>query len=322
MKKESLIITVSILFFACGSNAENQTIKELEIVNNTEEVLSEKKKSNEFENQNILTKTIKEEKQDESLEQEYKPVEPNQVQVKETLLIIEESNAGDKEFKQLEVKVLMVDHDAWNLMLKKNVGTSGKVNYKGMKASLSGLEKYLKYLKENAPKSEWSKNEKLAYWINLYNASTVHLIVSNYPTSSITKLSGGKPWDKKFVKSGDKIYSLNQIENEIVRPRFNDPRIHAALNCAAVSCPNLLNEAFTASALNNQLNKQSKVWANDVTKNKLEGTKVKVSQIFDWYAADFKAGGGVVAFINKYADTKVSSKAKVSYLEYNWALNE
>tara|TARA_B100000809_G_scaffold255777_1_gene294813 strand:- start:1531 stop:2298 length:768 start_codon:yes stop_codon:yes gene_type:complete len=238
------------------------------------------------------------------------------------------SNAENLSSKEMElsvsvdVEVLMHNHETWNSLLKKNVNSLGKVNYKGMKLALPLLTKYLKHLNEKPPKSEWSKNEKLAYWINLYNASTVYLIASNYPTSSITKLNGGKSWDKKFVKSGDKIYSLNQIENEIVRPRFKEPRIHAALNCAAVSCPNLLNEAFLASTLNNQLNKQSTVWVNDVTKNKLADSKIKVSQIFDWYAADFKAGGGVVAFINKYATTKVSAKAKVSYLEYNWALNE
>ena len=110
-------------------------------------------------------------------------------------------------------------------------------------------------------------------------------------------------------------------EHQILRKK-NEPRIHFAIVCASVSCPNLLNEAFVATKLNSQLDKQCKVWVNDVTKNKLEDTKVKVSQIFDWYAADFKAGGGVVAFINKYAAKKVSPKAKKSFLEYNWGLNE
>ncbi len=213
-------------------------------------------------------------------------------------------------------------HSSWNNLLKKNVTVSGKVNYKAMKSSLKAIESYLKYLNDNAPKKEWSKNEKLAYWINLYNASTVYFIASNYPIKSITKLEGGKPWDKKFVKSGDKVYSLNQIENEIIRPRFKEPRIHVALNCAAISCPKLLNEAYLANKLEHQLTQQTKVWINDSSKNVLTAKKVKVSQLFDWYAADFKVVGGVVAFINKYATTKVSEKARISYLEYNWALNE
>ncbi|PCI93947.1 MAG: hypothetical protein COB15_15345 [Flavobacteriales bacterium] len=212
-------------------------------------------------------------------------------------------------------------HSDWNSITKKNVSVSGKVNYKGMKASLSKIEGYLKILKENAPKKEWPKNEKLAYWINLYNASTVYLIASNYPISSITKLEGGKPWDKNFVESGDKIYSLNQIENEIIRPRFKDPRIHAALNCAAVSCPSLLNEAYVGNKLEDQLTQQTKVWINDPSKNLLNQNVVKISKIFDWYAADFKAVGGVVAFINKYS-TKNSASKKIRFLEYNWALNE
>ena len=220
------------------------------------------------------------------------------------------------------VQFSLAKHESWNALLKKHVTPAGKVNYKGMKSSLTIIDGYLTHLKDNAPKKDWSKNEKLAYWINLYNAATVSLIASNYPTSSITKLSGGKPWDKKFVKSGDKVYSLNQIENEIVRPGFKDPRIHAALNCAAVSCPNLLNEAFVPNQLNAQLDQQTKVWVNDASKNKLQDSKVKVSQIFDWYADDFKASGGVVAFINQYAKIKVSGKAKVAYLEYDWSLNE
>ena len=224
--------------------------------------------------------------------------------------------------KKAVTQFSLATHESWNALLKKHVTPSGKVNYKGMKSSLTIIDDYLKHLKENSPKKDWSKNEKLAYWINLYNAATVSLIASNYPTSSITKLSGGKPWDKKFVKSGDKVYSLNQIENEIVRPQFKDPRIHAALNCAAVSCPNLLNEAFVPNQLNAQLDQQTKVWVNDASKNKLQDSKVKVSQIFDWYADDFKASGGVVAFINQYATTKVSAKAKVAYLAYDWSLNE
>ena len=184
------------------------------------------------------------------------------------------------------------------------------------------LKKYIDYLGKNPVKPTWSKNEELAYWFNLYNASTVYLIASNYPTTSITKLEKGKPWDKKFIKSGDKTCSLNDIENIIVRPNFNEPLVHVAFNCAAVSCPILLNEAFIVDKLYSQLEKQAKKWVNDTTKNKLTPDKIKVSQIFDWYKDDFKSSGGVISFINKYSNTKVNEKAKISYLEYNWNLNE
>ena len=220
--------------------------------------------------------------------------------------------------------VVMPDHKMWNDLLKANVSATGKVNYKGMKTKLITLKTYLEHLRRNGPEKRWTKNERLAYWINLYNASTVYLIASNYPTTSITKLAGGKPWDKKFVKSGDKVYTLNQIENEIVRPRFKEPRIHAALNCAAVSCPNLLNEAFLPKTLDEQLTMQTRAWVNDETKNKLTPSLLTVSKIFEWYKADFKAGGGVANFIAKYSNRKyrIDPKTKIKYLEYNWSLNE
>jgi uncharacterized protein DUF547 len=214
------------------------------------------------------------------------------------------------------------NHQIWDELTKKYVSTDGKVNYKGFKSELAQLKEYIDYLAKNPVKPTWSKNEELAYWFNLYNASTVYLIASNYPTSSITKLEKGKPWDKKFIKSGDKTYSLNDIENIIVRPNFNEPLVHVAFNCAAVSCPILLNEAFIVDKLYSQLEKQAKKWVNDTTKNKLTPDKIKVSQIFDWYKDDFKSSGGVISFINKYSNTKVNEKAKISYLEYNWNLNE
>lgn len=214
------------------------------------------------------------------------------------------------------------NHQIWDELTKKYVSTDGKVNYNGFKSELDKLKKYIDYLGENPVKSTWSKNEELAYWFNLYNASTVYLIASNYPISSITKLEKGKPWDKKFVKSGDKTYSLNDIENVIVRPKFNEPLVHVAFNCAAVSCPILLNEAFVAEKLTAQLTKQAKKWVNDVSKNEITPEKIKISQIFDWYKADFDKVGGVISFINKYSNTKVNEKAKISYLEYNWNLNE
>ena len=222
------------------------------------------------------------------------------------------------------VVLVRAEHAEWDELLKKHVSATGKVNYQGMKKELPKIKSYLGYLNKVTPEKDWSKNDKLAYWINLYNASTVYLIASNYPLKSITKLSGGKPWDKKFVKSGGKVYALNQIENEIIRPRFKDPRIHAALNCAAVSCPKLLNGAYLPNKLNAQLDKQTRAWIGDVTKNKLTPNKIKLSKIFEWYADDFKAGGGVRKFVSKYSIKKflIDPKAKITYLEYDWALNE
>ena len=127
----------------------------------------------------------------------------------------------------------------WNGLLRKYVNSSGKVNYKGFKSDKSKLDAYLKELENNPIQENWSKAKKMAYWINAYNAFTIKLIVDNYPISSITKLHGGKPWDVKWIKLGGQTYSLNNIENDILRPKYKDARIHFAVNCAAKSCPPL-----------------------------------------------------------------------------------
>ena len=159
----------------------------------------------------------------------------------------------------------------------------------------------------------------MAFWINAYNAFTVKLIVDNYPVASITKLDGGKPWDRKWIKIGDKTYSLNNIENDILRPQFKDARIHFAVNCAAQSCPPLLNKAWTADNLESNFEKQAKAFVNNPKFNTISAKNVKVSKIFDWYKADF---GNLIDFLNKYASTNINGNAKVEYVEYDWALNE
>jgi len=324
MGKQYLAIVISIFIFSCGGNAENPSEKLIE--KNIQ--ITEKETIQPIEEENLqksitATENIEEESEKEHQVTETIVTSKVNEEEKETSeeTVGEIIETAEKEFPTA-IEIVRPNHEAWNALTKKYVSTSSKVNYKGMKADLSKITTYLEHLKNTSPKNDWSKNEKLAYWINLYNASTVYLIASNYPTSSITKLSGGKPWDKKFVKSGSKTYSLNDIENTIVRPQFKDPRIHAALNCAAVSCPKLLNGAFFSSKLNAQLDKQTRAWINDASKNKLNGSKAQISQIFDWYKVDFKEG--VVAFINKYISTGVAlePKAKISYLEYDWALNE
>jgi hypothetical protein len=211
------------------------------------------------------------------------------------------------------------NHETWDALLKKYVSSTGKVNYKGLKTEAAKLNEYTTQLAKNHPESAWSKEDQMAYWINAYNAFTVKLILDNYPLSSITKLHKGKPWDVKWIKLGEKTYSLNNIENDILRPQFKDARIHFVVNCAARSCPPLLNQAFTATNLNVNLDALAKKFINNAAFNKLSADKIEVSKIFDWYAADF---GKLVDFLNKYSSTKINAQAKLSYLEYNWALNE
>ena len=216
-------------------------------------------------------------------------------------------------------KVGAPSHDPWNKLLTQYVSSTGKVNYRALKGKEADLDAYLKSLADNPVQSSWSRNEKMAYWINAYNAFTVKLILDNYPLSSIINLSGGKVWDKKWIKLGGKTYSLNNIEHDILRPQFKDARIHFAVNCAAKSCPPLLNRAWTADNLNSNLSAQAKKFINSAKYNQIGADKVAISKIFEWYAVDF---GNIVEYLNKYATTKISANATVNYQEYDWALNQ
>ncbi len=246
------------------------------------------------------------------------------VKVSKDKEIVKETNAGDKEEKK-EIKIEVVeqkkpDHTAWDQLTKKHVSPLGKVNYNAFKSDISKIDNYLAHLKNTPPTKDWTKNEKLAYWFNLYNAATIHLIANNYPVQSIKDINSGKPWDKKFIESGNNTYSLNQIENSIVRPNFNEPRLHVAFNCAAISCPKLMKGAFLPSKLNSQLNTLSKNWITDSTKNKISENTIEISKIFEWYKVDFKKG--IIPFINNFSTTKVDPNAEIKYLDYNWGLND
>ena len=208
-------------------------------------------------------------------------------------------------------------HAAFSALLKRYVNTDGDVDYAGLKSQLPKLNAYLSTLSQNPPQDNWSRNERLAYWMNAYNAATLKLIAENYPLTSITKLDGGKPWDVKRVELGGTTYSLNEIENDIIRPRFKEPRIHFAVNCAAASCPPLRNEAYVASRLDAQLDEQTRAFVNDSRYNTFSSGTATVSKIFDWYGEDF---GDLKTFLGKYHAGGAPSNVK--FAEYDWALNK
>jgi len=212
------------------------------------------------------------------------------------------------------------DHSIWHDLVLRNVSADGKVNYQGIKSQRSILKQYLEHLAANPVQSSWSRNQQLAYWINAYNAFTVELILQHYPLKSIMDLD--KPWDRKFIKLGSLTYSLNQIEHEIVRPQFKDARIHFALVCAATSCPKLLNQAYTESQVQAQLDRQTRYFLNKSGKNQLSTNQVAISQLFNWYGDDFKTKGSIIDYLNQYATVKIDPQAKVSFTEYDWSLNE
>lgn len=219
-----------------------------------------------------------------------------------------------------EGSAINLDHSSWDDLLKKHVGNDGLVNYKGFQEDRAALDSYLQMLSSQSPNKQWSVQELLAYYINLYNAHTVLLIVDNYPVTSIKDING--PWTRGIVPIGNNNLSLGGIENGILR-KMDEPRIHFAINCASISCPDLLNEAFTAAKINEQLDRVASNFING-TKNELDKTNPKLSSIFDWYAKDYKLNGktNVIEYINQYGQVKIIPTATIEYLEYDWNLNE
>lgn len=222
-----------------------------------------------------------------------------------------------------------ISHDMWNTLLEKYVSEDGHVNYRAFKKDTALFNRYLDLLGNNAPHPEkWTKNEKMAYWINAYNAFTIKLILDHYPLNSIKDITAlnipkvNSPWTIDFINIGDKTLNLDEIENEILRKEFDDPRIHFAINCASVSCPKLLNESYNAKNLDEQLDNQTRYFLNDSGKNKLSKDKTYLSKIFSWYKKDFTENGTLIDFINDYSEVKIKAKAEIEYLDYNWNLNE
>ncbi|MDB4835402.1 DUF547 domain-containing protein [Cyclobacteriaceae bacterium] len=208
-------------------------------------------------------------------------------------------------------------HSEFDILLRTHVTPSGAVNYVGFKKQHSSLKKYINSLEQNPVQTTENKDIQLAYWINLYNAVTLNLILDHYPIESITKIKDA--WKLNMVTINGKAMSLDHIEKNIIIPRFKDARIHFAVNCAAKSCPKLLNEAFKGAKLQSQLNSQTKAFINNSAFNQITSNKLKLSQIFNWYKTDF---GNSITFINKYSSVKVNPTAQISYMEYDWALNK
>lgn len=186
------------------------------------------------------------------------------------------------------------------------------------------------------------RNERLAFWINAYNAYTLKVICNNYPVESIKDLSTGgnilsyilktTVWDKAYVNINKKVMSLNDIEHGIIRKVFREPRIHFALVCAAISCPPLRNEPYTGQKLDHQLSEQAKIFFSDKSKNYFDliNHTAYLSKILSWYDGDF--GNNEKQVLNKIAAyfpkeiaeniKKNPGKWELEYNDYNWSLNK
>lgn len=248
-------------------------------------------------------------------------------------------------------------HSAWNKLVNQNVvainnGHSTAVNYVAMQAQHSELTTYLKMLSAVSQNEfdGWGKTKQLAFLINAYNAWTVELIVTNLSEDgsglkSIKDLGGffSSPWSKKFIPLLGETLSLDNIEHDLIRgaiddkgeSKYNDPRIHFAVNCASIGCPALRAEAYTASQLESQLEDQTIRFLSDTTRNMAEGNLLSVSSIFKWYGDDFEKtfrnGHTLQQFFLQYPEalklTATQKEAlqigemKIKFLDYNWNLN-
>jgi hypothetical protein len=234
----------------------------------------------------------------------------------------------------LSIKVFAFDqaHTKFNTILSKYVQLEGKQSffkYKELKANPAVFNDYLKEL-ESVERSDYkgfTKDQQLSFWINAYNAYTIKLIMDNYPLDSIKDIGSifSGPLDKDFIKLKlrDKKYTLNDIEHKTIRKYFKEPRIHFAVNCASMGCPSLLNEAFIAVKLNEQLERAASNFLLNTEKNAFisKDKELLLSKIFKWYGDDFKPKfGSVEGFVSKYITFPKGTE--IEWDDYSWKLNE
>jgi len=222
------------------------------------------------------------------------------------------------------------DHAALDALLKAHVSAErGWVDYAALKEDEAELDAYLDAVAD-APFEELGRDGKLALLINAYNAATLKLIVERYPLESIRDIPGGERWDAVRWEVAGATYGLNQLEHEQIRPKFAEPRIHFALVCAAVGCPPLRNEAYTADRLDEQLAAQAEyVHAHDTWyRYDREAGVVHLTKLYDWYGGDFEqVAGSVLAYAARFDpelkdDLAAGDGPDVEWLPYDWGLND
>lgn len=238
-------------------------------------------------------------------------------------------------------------HKTWDELLKNNLvelknGSVTQVNYAAMKQDRNKLKSYLASLSQvsQSQYQSWSEAEQLAFLINAYNAWTVEFILTAYPNiDSIKDLASffSSPWSKKFIPLLGGTLSLDNIEHDMIRKDFKEPRIHFAVNCASVGCPALKAEAYVADRLESQLEAATLAFLSDKERNRLSANKLEVSKIFDWYESDFEqklADGstlGIAHFFVQYAkplnlsaeqqQKLIKGEMDIDHLDYDWKLN-
>ncbi len=199
-----------------------------------------------------------------------------------------------------------VSYQDWQTLLDKYLVVKGQNSlFQYDKVSNDDRDKLKNFLSDMAQINplDYSKAEQYAYWVNLYNSITVQLILESYPIKSITKLGGlfsFGPWDEKVVTINGKTLTLNDIEHRILRPIWNDPRTHYAVNCASLGCPNLQSQAFTTQNTDKLLTQAAKTFINSPKGVSEEGNEITLSSIYKWFASDFGGLEGVKKHLLQY----------------------
>lgn len=231
--------------------------------------------------------------------------------------------------------VTTIDHNPWDRFLKTYVSAFpdgvNRVAYARVSdTDRKRLDRYIDDLTV-LPISAYSRDEQRAYWINLYNALTVQLILDHYPVKSIRRIKPNVfsfgPWRKKLITVEGERLSLDDIEHRILRPIWRDPRLHYAVNCASIGCPNLGTEAYTASNADTLLDRGAQTYVNNARGAEFRNGRLIVSSIYKWFQEDFgDSDEGVIEHLQRYAEPTLAARLngtkKISGDRYNWALND
>jgi hypothetical protein len=229
-----------------------------------------------------------------------------------------------------------VDHGGWNRLLAKYVKTDktglNRVDYRRFKGEAHDeLRSYLDRLQKIAV-SALNKSEQFAYWVNLYNAKTIDIVLEHYPVGSIREINisglfATGPWGRKVVKVDGIELSLDDIEHKILRPLWRDPRIHYAANCASIGCPNLARTAYAGATLEAMLDSAARTYVNSARGVSARNGTVTVSRIYSWYVGDFGGSeAAVLEHLRHYASPELARTlrliTRIRGYDYDWQLND
>ncbi len=233
-----------------------------------------------------------------------------------------------------ESSIIKVDHQPWDALLEKYVheseGEVSKFDYKSVsQEDKVQLAAYLSNL-EQTRVSELNSVEQMAYWINLYNALTIQVVLDAYPVDSIKTIDSPflkrGPWTKKRIQILTEPLSLDDIEHKILRPIYQDPRVHYGVNCASIGCPNLQAQAFTADNLEELLDLGAEQYINHPRGVNIIDGKLQISSLYKWFASDFGTQQDLFDHLIDYAEDSLAEKleqlTQISDYHYDWAIND